>query len=452
MKQLVMSNRSKRNIFVITIFISFIAILIYNFFTPLMSDDLLSYNNQYNSFSDIIKAEYIQYMTWTGRSVLQIILKVFSIAPKWLFNICNSLCFIILMLLIYWNIDKKEKHNIMLYLLINLCVWNFGVDFDQTILWLGGACNYLWGTTLILGFITCLRYFLDTNRVIKRKVFVSFFLFILGCLAGWCNENTSGGAILIAFLFLFRYFTQNKKFPLWAYTGFAGLLSGFLIMVLAPGNKARGTLMLAEEAHSGLIAYVSRFLKISKAINSYMMIYVCIIVVLGTYLIYNGLKVKELYTIIIFGFAGLATCYVLILTPEPMPRAYFGANIFFTIAAINCINMIKKDNIALYSLKTGVIIAATIWMFLSYMENGANLARIQREVNEREEYILEQTSVGNDNLTLPMIRTEFETKYSFIYQNDISTDKDFWINEVFRMRYGIKTLKVVTRDEWDKIK
>ena len=60
-------------------------------------------------------------------------------------------------------------------------------------------------------------------------------------------------------------------------------------------------------------------------------------------------------------------------------------------------------------------------------------------------------SAGNRDLILPMIRTEFETKYSFIYENDISTDESFWINEVFRIRYGIDSLEVVTRDEWDDL-
>lgn len=450
-EDLVFNRFSKKDIFIITIILSFISILIYNFFTPLMSDDLLSHTNHYTSFADIIKAEYIQYMTWTGRSVLQMLLKIFSITPKWIFNIFNSFCFILLTLLIYWNIDNRGKYNVLLYMTIQLLVWNFGVDFDQTVLWLGGACNYLWGTALILAYITCLRYYLYTDRIVRHPVILSIFLLLLGCLAGWCNENTSGGGIFIVILFLLIYFIRNKHFPIWVYTGFIGLISGFLLMVSAPGNKSRSALMLAEESHSGLMAYVSRFLKINKAMDSYMMIYICIIVLLVVYFIYRGVKLEMFYSTMVFCLAGIVTSYVLVLTPEPMPRAYFGANIFFTIAAVNCINMIKKDNISLYSLKIGVIVAATIWMFFFYVENGANLARIQREVNEREDYILEQTAAGNYDLTLPMIRTEFETKYSFIYQNDLSTDEDFWINEVFRIRYGINSLKVVTRDEWDEI-
>ncbi len=444
------STNYKRNIFLVTVILSFIAILIYNVLTPLMSDDLLFYPHNYRSFADVIRAEYIQYMTWTGRSVLQIILKIFSITPKWFFNICNSLCFILLMLLIYWNVDKKEKYYTALYVLINLFVWNFGVEFDQSILWLGGACNYLWGTTIILGFITLVRYHLRENQS-KHKAVIAISMFVLGCLAGWCNENTSGGGILIVSLFVLQYFIKNKKLPLWVYTGFTGLLAGFLMMVLAPGNKSRGAIMLAEESHSGLMAYVSRFLKINKAMDAYMLIYIAIIVILTIYFMYQGAKIKDFITVAIFSLAGLATSYVLVLTPEPMPRVYFGANIFFAIAAFNCINMIKRENISLYSLKIGVIVTATIWMFFSYVENGADLARIQREVNEREEYILEQTAAGNRDLILPMIRTEFETKYSFIYENDISTDESFWINEVFRIRYGIDSLEVVTRDEWDDL-
>lgn len=457
-KKIYVNDKGRKAFFFVCLAIGFVAIWIYNFMTPLMSDDLLFRASDYSSPLDIFRQEYKQYMTWTGRSVLQIILKVFSLTPKWIFDLCNSFCFVLLTLLIYCNVKDRKKYDVFLLILIHLLVWNFSVDFDQTVLWLGGACNYLWGVVILLGFLTFFRYciesdkysFFDKRERWKEAIPISVMLFFFGILAGWGNENTSGGGILIALLFSFLHFQKKKKIYPWTITGIAGMVVGFLAMVLAPGNKSRGALMKADEVYSGFMVYVSRGLKINKAVNEYMMIYIAVICLLCAYLLYKGRKLEEFTDSFIFCLAGLATSYVLILTPEPMPRAYFGANIFFAIACIQMIQRIGKEDILLISLKTGGIVAATIWMFFSYTENGANLARVLREVNERETYILEQTSQGNYDLTLPMLRPEFQTKYSFMYDNDISMEEDFWINEVFRIKYGLNSIEVVPREEWEE--
>ena len=88
----------QRNLFLLTVACSFVMIYVYNVLTPLMSDDLLFDTSIYHSFADIIKQEYWQYMNWNGRSVLQILTKIFTILPKSVFDICNSMCYVATML------------------------------------------------------------------------------------------------------------------------------------------------------------------------------------------------------------------------------------------------------------------------------------------------------------------------------------------------------------------
>ena len=103
--KLELSIRKRKIIFYLTVAISFIAIMIYNFLTPLMSDELLFDASIYHSIIDILKVEYNNYMTWNGRSVVQIIMQCFCLVPKWLFNICT---------LIFWC-------GILVYLLTRQC-------------------------------------------------------------------------------------------------------------------------------------------------------------------------------------------------------------------------------------------------------------------------------------------------------------------------------------------
>ncbi|HBV82309.1 MAG TPA: hypothetical protein DEB74_05855 [Lachnospiraceae bacterium] len=435
--------------FYIVVAISFVAIFIYNFLTPLMSDELQFDASMYHSIADIFRAEYENYMTWNGRSVVQLIMRCFLLGPKWLFNICNSVCFVLLTLLIYWNISNKRKsYDLAAYVLVSLFLWQFGVSFDQTVLWESGACNYLWGAVIILGFVTYYRHKIEHMETIKYKIALSFFLFLFGLLGGWCNENTSGGGLLLVLFFTIAYYFQNKKLEPWMITGAGGMITGLLFMVMAPGNRLRGDLLRETEEHGGILAYVGRFLKINTAIYTYLFFMLVIIVLILTFLVLKGKRLGDFYFVILYTAVSIATSYALILTPQPMDRAYFGAGVFMTIACVQAIWYIPKEEIYLNTCKFAGIILFLIGMFFSYCENGANLMRIYREVNEREAYILEQKEQGNVNLTVPMLRPGFETKYSFYYKNDVDQDPESWGCSILRQYYDLESLVGIPRSEW----
>lgn len=442
-------TKKEKIFFIGIVAVSFVTFYIYNILTPLLSDDLMFDHSLYQSVADIFRQEYWQYMNWNGRSVLQIILKVFSVLPKSIFNIFNSVCYVWTMLLIYWNIKGKKRYDCFLYVLINLLAWNFTVDFSQTMLWLAGACNYLWGIMIILSFITAYR-FLMGRTTIKQEVLVSIGLFLLGILAGWGNENTSGGAILIVLLLTAVYFYEQRRIEKWMFAGIGGIGIGFLFLLLAPGNRIRSEMMKASETYSGLAALISRGLKVLKAVDKYLLLYLAIIVLLGTYFYYKKYELEEIKDVAIFAFASLATAGVLIFTPQPMDRAYFGANIYMMIAALQMIQKIREDDILFISLRNGGIIVAAMAMLFVYVEEGANLVRIRREINIREAYITEEVSKGNHELTLPALRPEFESQYSMAHLCDISDDEDNWNNELYKNAYLFYGLTVLPWDEWEE--
>ncbi|MBD5537266.1 MAG: hypothetical protein HDQ99_16740 [Lachnospiraceae bacterium] len=441
------TQNARKAVFMAAVAVSFIAILMYNFFTPLMSDDLLIDSSAYNSIWDIFAAEYQQYMTWNGRSVLQIIMRIFTLLPKYVFNIMNSLCFVALMLLIYLNTVGKKKYNTILYIIINLLAWNFSVEFDQTVLWLAGACNYLWGSAIIMGLVTFYRYLVEGKRAVKHSNLLCVGLTVWGLLAGWCNENTSGGGILLILAMTAFYFYENKKVQPYMPFTIGGMITGFLFMICSPGARIRAGFAMMSETHSGIMVYVSRFLKINICVNQYMMVYIVAIILLMTWYLYKKKNLWEIRHVILFSIAGLATCYALILSPEPMPRAYYGANIFFLTACVEMLNIVVWEE-NLHVLETGAAIAGLVWMSLVYIANGADLARINREVNERERYIYEQIENGNYDLKLPMISRQFENEYSFIFENDISDEENWYINSVYKIKYHLNSVMGVPAEEW----
>ena len=439
---------NKRKLFFyLCIAISFISIFVYNTLTPYMSDELLFESMNINHMGDVFKETYRLYMQWNGRSVLQTIMNSFLLLPgKGLFNICNSICFVYLMLLIYWNIDGRKKYDVVILVLVHVMVWVFGVDFGQTVLWMSGACNYLWGVAIILSMVTFYRYKIANIASIRYPKLLAGGMFFLGLLSGWCNENTSGGGFLLVLFCTALFYIQNKKLKIWMVTGIVGMMTGLVMMVVAPGNAIRSSYI--QEAHAGVIAYLARFLKINNNIYHYFFGLLILTAVFLVYLYLKGKKLREMSWSLALIVVCIATSYALLLTKEPMPRAYFGAGIFLIVACVQAIAYVPKEEISLSTVKYVVLMGLLVYMLFEYCEGGANLARIERELNERELYVKEQVAQGKTELELPMIRTQFDTRFTFIYNNDITEDPAAWGNQIYKTYYGVDFVVGVPREEW----
>lgn len=449
------SEKKQQTLFVMAVIVSAVLIFIFNMLTPMMSDDLFYAKEAQaaGNFAGLIGQEYHQYMTWSGRSVSHLILRCFLLGDKLVFNVFNSIVFVGLTLLIYLNIECRKKYDVPVYLLIHLLLWMFGVVFRQTVLWETGACNYLWGSTIILAFLTLYRKSLNCADKIKKKTLWMILLFVVGIAAGWCNENTSGGGILMSLMLTGFYLYDNKgsrKRNLWMTAGIAGQIIGFLLMILAPGNAVRA--LAQEEEHTGLLALASRFQKVTLAVRDNFLALLIIGMLLFIIVKYQKQTIKALWKEcrngILWGITFLATCYALVLTPEPMPRAYFGAGIFLTVAVVQFFVHVEEREIIFRSLKTGMISLMCLIMFFTYMESGANLARIYREYQERDVYLTERAANGVRDVTIPMLRPDFETKYSDGYNSDIEESPEYWLNNAYAAYYGFDSVSGVPREDW----
>ena len=452
-------EKHRKSIFYIILGVAFLMIYAYNLLTPYLSDDYayMMEVSKAASLGDLFKQQYVEYMAHNSRVVGQFNLRLSLAVNKQIFNVVNSGMFIALILLMYHNIRRKKQHDVFVLLLIITFLWRFAVSFGQTMLWICGACNYLWGSVFILGFLTFYRHFLSYVDKIKHSTLLTMGTFFFGLLAGWCNENTSGGGILLVlwFSFLFRQ-ERKRKGQRWLYpfmiSGMAGMLCGLLGMVLSPGVRLRTTRMEQSE-YTGLVGLLSRIYKTTVTVRElFFTLLIILIVVLVLLVIQKTLKEwKDIYTSesVIFVLAFLATSYVLAFIPTPMDRAFFGAGIFLMIACLQGIVDVNINDVVISGARYTLVSVLCLWLFFTYTENLVNLARIYREENERISLIKADYEVGSGIVVIPQFREQFRNPYSNAHDSDLADDKEYWINIFYEVYYDVGNITAIPRDEWD---
>lgn len=461
----VRAEQHKRTIFYIFVAMIFITIFLYNILTPYQSDDL-AYKMEVaraNSLWDLVVQQYQEYLSNSGRIIGQFHIRLSLMGSKMIFNVVNSLMFVLLTLLIYYNVRGRKKHDFYLLLLITGMLWRYGVEFGQTILWLCGACNYLWGSVIILGFVSFYRSRLEAyGREYGAGTAILCLLF--GVMAGWCNENTSGGGLLLLMIFTalscFKRKKEGKKMILpYMITGHLGMAGGLLGMLLAPGITKRAAVMGTEENFTGLLGYLSRWYKCCVSLRELFFELFCIfILVTVVAVICRRCKAEVWGKSVPFFFAALATSFALIMSPPPMERAYFGAGVFLMIACLQSFVYAfygKGENTARREFylagKYIVVSVLSLWLFFTYIENLVNLGRIYREERERIDLIQEAGEAGAFSVVVPQYRKAFENPYSNAHRSDMTEDPDYWINFFYENYYEIGEIIAIPREEWNEL-
>lgn len=457
-------KKYKKHIFIICVLGVFITILIYNALTPYLSDDIIYKDNvkEARNVFDLVRQQYQEYLSNSGRIIGQFNIRLSLVFDKYIFNIVNSIMFVLLSLLIYWNIQGRKGYDSSLYLLIVFAIWRYSVNFGETILWLCGACNYLWGSVIILGFVTLYRKILKKKQI-KRKILTAFFMFLYGLIAGWCNENTSGGGFLLILMFTISAYINQKKeknvkireyIQPYIITSHLGMLCGLMGIVLSPGAHKRAAVQSGIENYDGLTGYLSRlykcFVEIDRLFLELIIILGCIIIAL----VVCNRKIKIiLEDISPFVVASAATAFVLVLIPTPMNRAYFGAGIFLIIACVQSFFYLCKGVTNKRELYLGYYCALwilAISFFFVYVENLVNLARIYREDKERIALIERAVDEGENRVVIPQYREEFRNTFSNAHDSDMQEDPGYWINQYYEGYYEIECITAIPRDLWNE--
>lgn len=404
-------------------------LLLLNVLTPLISDDfaylfIYGENTQIGSIGDIIHSQVNHYYLWGGRSIVHFIAQVLLLLPFYVTDVLNSLVYVIYAFLIYYHIRGRGRNSISLFILINLAIWFMQPVFGDTILWITGSANYLWGTFLILSFLLPFRLYEGKESGLLGQILYSVLLFVFGIIAGWTNENTAGAMLLIVILFLLYYRSSDWKIPMWAICGFIGGAVGYAIMIFAPGNFERA-------GDSPMSLYLLAYRLFNCTLTFFYYCGPLILVSFVVYVLYNrfylGEKKKNFQLSLIYTVAAIAAVYAMLLAPTFPRRALFGVVTYLIIGTgILFYNLDFRNNF-LRQIRLGIIILGCFsFMFTYYL--AAKEINVYKSIVKQREIKIEEAKVSGKAVC------EFERYDGNIYIHG----EDPFSAELMTRYYGIE--------------
>ena len=236
-----------------------------NFLTPYNGDDYLyAFNyadgSKIDSFLDVLQSQYHHYLTVNGRAVPHVLEQIFAgLTGKWLFNIFNSLCLLLLISLIgQVLVDKNEqlkRYNLQIVCLTFIATIFLFSYPGQTIYWMAGSLNYLLPT--VLGLFTLLLFE-------SKKTYSLILLFLFPLISGWCQEAISIPFCASLWLILLIDRSYRTKGNVVIALGYA---IGTCLIVFSPGTLAR--LSTNEIQHDGglLFLVLTKILEFNACLN-----------------------------------------------------------------------------------------------------------------------------------------------------------------------------------------
>ena len=443
----VVSKKTNQILFAAIIVLTFFYMVFLNIKTPLIADDFV-YTFIFGSsmpvmnIGDIINSQISYYTTWGGRVVAETLTQLFMFLGKDVFNIANSLCYLVFCLAVYF-LAVGRRIRFELLLLTTVLIWFFIPMFGQTVMWLTGSCNYLWCGTIILLAVLPFRLYEEKQTKLLNSIWFALLMIPLFFISGITNENTAGAMILIMLMFGVVYFKRKIRIPAFAYTGLFFSSCGFLCMIFAPGNSLRVenesavaevTMMVGSNP---IITRLSYFAYNLYALMPLVILAAIAFVLLKNEIDHNGKDRKDLVNFAIFTVAAVAAMVVMLAPPKFPPRAMFGLAAFLIIAVVYALGQLKltKERIRKFVIIPGAVVLLFYIMSWGYV--GIDAMTVNKQYIARVQII--QDHKNEAQIQVPEI-VPLSSHNGMYGLKDVQLDPNHWVNRALADYFGVPNI------------
>lgn len=201
-----------------------------NLLTPFLEDDMAFALLGKGTWIDLISSQWDHYLTSNGRCSDALATVFCAYLGKPFFNVCNTLVFGLMAHLLSLLSTQRRSVTVLAFFLA-VVGWCYPLP-GQTLLFVAGACNYMWAVTASL----LLVYYLQRAHDKPLGWGKGVLLFVAAMLAGNLNEGTSFGFLagLICYYIVNRKLVNRRVI-----VAMAGYMLGVLIIVASPAAWTR---------------------------------------------------------------------------------------------------------------------------------------------------------------------------------------------------------------------
>ena len=391
---------------------------------------------------DIVVSQYNHYMLWGGRNIVHGIMQFLLMIDDTTKSILNAVAYTSLIWFTYKISNKSNPANGFVFIFIAALTYICSPRFYEVFLWITASANYMWGPMLVIMFM----YFFHSYYIAEKgkdNVFKIIGMFLFGIIAGWTNENMGVALIFYTTTILFLQKYEKRKIPKWMIFGTIGAIIGCVIMIAAPGNYVRyeismnsSDLMNATflEKYTPRLGFLWQHFTHDLLLLEIM--YVAQIFLFIKFADNQNKKKILRASLLIFATAHIAF-FAMLGSPEFPDRALAGI-----IALLIAANGILYANICTKRVLNIINIFVLVALLAVYSSKYIKRYKYQTtntEVQDRDNLIKQQLDQGIEDVIIDRH-----------YGSSLSGDSAFWINRAFSNYYGLKTVRVIPKEEQKK--
>ncbi len=441
-----MSAREKR-LTLLTLAAVGAAFYILNVLTPLSADDfsyLYSFADtdrrlRITNLTQLFYSQLNHYVIMNGRTVAHTLAQLYLMWGKGVFNVINTAVFLLLGWAMQALMTGKKGFRLPLFLFSVAMLWYFTPLFGEDFLWLTGACTYLHCLLLVLLFLIPFRRACDGDSrggALRAALFFPF-----GILAGWSSENAALAMLVIAACFLIVLRLEHRPMRGWMFTGLAGGLAGFTLLMLAPGQWARVSYFGGT---GSLLDWVWRGVIITLKAGVYLFFPALLFLVLVGWRLrqdkWSGLKAdwRRWLPTAVFLLGTLASAYGMVVSPYFPPRVWDIILAFTVITVGSAATLCPDLRLSRRASRVAcclVLAAAALTYGVAY----CSISKTHADMAERTAYIEALLARGETEATVEPIRAY--SKYNcYSKQGDLNPDSTYWYNRYVAQYYGLEAI------------
>lgn len=452
----ILKHNKQKVLFAIFILLAFVILYYLNVLYPIFGDDWaysfiweqgVETHTAISSFGDIVTSQYNHYMLWGGRTIVHTIDQLLLWMGDTAHNILNALIYVVYLFVIYRMANKGNSTNVLVFLVAALVLWYVHPVFAQTVLWITGSANYLWGTTIVLLFMYPFYAYYKGEEIADTLPKIILF-FLVGVIAGWTIENMGIAAIVFIGFILILLRIERRVVPKWAILGFLGIILGYLFLILAPGNYIRLDVINDILGISNISKWELLKMRIpdvfglfKKHILILSVIYIMLFVI-SLKFVKDEKRRKAIKISLLFFVTSCISFFAMLGSPTFPLRATFGP---ITLCVIAVLTLYANFNIypRYFNIASVVILAVfTIFFSRDFQKKTKYIEEISEVWHNREQYVKEQKTKGVEHIV-------FEDKIVWNKRfeiEDISEDSTYWYNIEYAKYYNIKSVRRINQE------